>query len=45
VTARIRDCLRRLDDRHPELAHHLRDTVSTGATCRYQPPADIPWSL
>ncbi|WP_447007866.1 ATP-binding protein [Saccharothrix isguenensis] len=35
VTARIRDALRRLDARHPGLAAHLRETVSTGATCVY----------
>ena len=37
VTARIRDTLRKLDERHPELAAHLRETVSTGSTCRYSP--------
>ncbi|GAA1292918.1 ATP-binding protein [Saccharothrix xinjiangensis] len=35
VTARIRDALRKLDARHPGLAAHLRETVSTGATCVY----------
>ncbi|WP_089010917.1 ATP-binding protein [Micromonospora inositola] len=45
VTARIRDTLRRLDDRHPALAAHLRDTVSTGSTCRYLPPEPLPWGL
>ncbi|MEU4766275.1 AAA family ATPase [Actinosynnema sp. NPDC023794] len=35
VTARIRDTLRKLDERHPGLAAHLRETVSTGATCVY----------
>ncbi|MEU4448406.1 AAA family ATPase [Actinosynnema sp. NPDC050801] len=35
VTARIRDALRKLDERHPGLAAHLRETVSTGATCVY----------
>ncbi|WP_158846070.1 ATP-binding protein [Saccharothrix deserti] len=35
VTARIRDTLRKLDERHPDLAAHLRETVSTGATCVY----------
>ncbi|WP_336207304.1 ATP-binding protein [Nonomuraea sp. LPB2021202275-12-8] len=45
VTARIRDVLRRLDGAHPELAAHLRATVSTGATCRYQPETEIPWRL
>lgn len=45
VTARIRDVLRKLDDAHPELAAHLRATVSTGTTCRYQPDAPISWRL
>ncbi|WP_317492908.1 AAA family ATPase [Haloechinothrix sp. LS1_15] len=45
VTARIRDTLRRLDQHHPELAEHLRATVSTGITCRYQPSREISWSL
>ena len=43
VTARIRDVLRKLDRVHPELAAHLRATVSTGATCRYQPEQEISW--
>ncbi|WP_188195342.1 AAA family ATPase [Nonomuraea sp. SYSU D8015] len=38
VTNRIRNTLRQLDQRHPELAAHLRASISTGATCRYQPP-------
>ncbi|MDT0445296.1 ATP-binding protein [Streptomyces johnsoniae] len=38
VTARIRDTLRRLDTHHPELATHLRATVSTGTVCTYHPP-------
>ncbi len=45
VTARIRDTLRKLDDRHPALASHLRSTISTGATCRYQPDREIDWRL
>ncbi|GIJ80748.1 AAA ATPase domain-containing protein [Micromonospora phaseoli] len=45
VTARIRDTLRRLDARHPPLAAHLRETVSTGTACRYLPPAPVPWRL
>jgi AAA ATPase-like protein len=43
VTARIRDTLRKLDDRHPEFAAHLRATVSTGALCRYEPESSITW--
>jgi AAA ATPase domain len=45
VSARIRDSLRRIDARHPELAQHLRATISTGFTCRYEPPADVAWML
>ncbi|MFI6293179.1 ATP-binding protein [Nonomuraea sp. NPDC050790] len=44
VTNRIRNTLRQLDERHPELAAHLRATISTGATCRYQPPDPITWT-
>jgi hypothetical protein len=42
---RIRDTFRRLDRRHPSLARHLRTSVSTGTTCRYQPPVDTSWTL
>jgi tetratricopeptide (TPR) repeat protein len=45
VSARIRDSMRRLDDRHPELARYLRATISTGLTCRYQPTGDVTWRL
>ncbi|WNM40865.1 AAA family ATPase [Micromonospora halotolerans] len=45
VTARIRDTLRRLDDRHPALAEHLRAAVSTGSSCRYLPTEPVPWRL
>jgi hypothetical protein len=45
VTARIRDVLRKLDRAHPELAAHLRASVSTGSTCRYQPADKIAWHL
>ena len=45
VTARIRDTLRRLDDRHPALAAHLRDSVRTGALCVYAPTEQVKWNL
>jgi hypothetical protein len=45
VTARIRDTLRKIDQRHPELAAHLRTAVSTGATCSYRPDGGITWRL
>ncbi|WP_029900170.1 ATP-binding protein [Nocardia brasiliensis] len=45
VSARVRDTLRRIDRIHPELAEHLRATVSLGLVCRYQPQRDISWRL
>ncbi|GAA2092789.1 hypothetical protein GCM10009801_59530 [Streptomyces albiaxialis] len=45
VTARIRDTLRKLDTRHPELAAHLRAAVSTGTACRYAPERPVTWRL
>lgn len=45
VTARIRDSLRRLDERHPELAEHLRASVSTGVRCSYRPAREVRWQL
>ncbi|WP_048876746.1 hypothetical protein, partial [Saccharomonospora saliphila] len=45
VTARIRDTLRKLDARHPALAAHLRERISTGAHCRYDPADGISWRL
>ncbi len=46
VGARIRDALRKIAKDHPDLADHLRQTVSTGTTCAYHPPAPAPaWRL
>jgi hypothetical protein len=45
VTARIRDTMRRLDDRHPALAAHLRTSVHTGAVCVYTPAEPVSWDL
>ncbi|MET8251404.1 AAA family ATPase [Micromonospora sp. NPDC005197] len=45
VTARIRDTLRKLDERHPALSGHLRESVATGSTCRYLPPEPLRWLL
>ncbi|MGV9296970.1 ATP-binding protein [Amycolatopsis sp. NPDC003676] len=45
VTARIRDTLRKLGDLHPELAAHLRDTITTGSSCSYQPEKPMTWRL
>ncbi|MFC5825121.1 ATP-binding protein [Nonomuraea insulae] len=45
VTARIRDTLRKLGHTHPDLAAHLKATISTGSTCRYQPQEPTTWRL
>lgn len=45
VTARIRDTLRKLDSLHPELAAHLRESVTTGTTCAYRPGHAPDWQL
>ncbi|WP_254812194.1 AAA family ATPase [Streptomyces cavourensis] len=45
VTARIRDTLRKLDSLHPELAAHLRESVTTGTTCAYRPARVPDWRL
>jgi len=44
VSARIRETLRHLQQRHLEPAKRLRASVSTGSTCRYRPPEGIPWT-
>ena len=43
VTGRIRDSLRRLDDRHPALAGHLDASITTGSSCRYDPSETVSW--
>jgi hypothetical protein len=45
VTARIRDSLRKLGTLHPELAAHLRASVSTGSSCGYRPEQPVRWRL
>ena len=45
VSARIRDTLRRLDQRHPALADHLRTSIRLGAHCSYHADGQIHWEL
>jgi tetratricopeptide (TPR) repeat protein len=45
VTARIRDALRKIEQVHPALGAHLRESVITGRTCRYQPASPVRWRL
>jgi hypothetical protein len=45
VGARIRDTLARLERLHPELAAHLRGSLTLGSTCRYDPDPPTAWSV
>ncbi|MFI9508874.1 ATP-binding protein [Nocardia sp. NPDC052566] len=45
VSARVRDAMRRIDRLHPELAEHLRASVSLGVVCRYAPHREVRWAL
>lgn len=45
VTQRIREAVRLVERRHPELAAHLRASVRTGAFCVYDPPEPVTWQL
>jgi hypothetical protein len=45
VTGRIRDTLRRLEERHPTLTAHLDASIVTGGMCRYAPTDAIEWEL
>jgi hypothetical protein len=45
VTARVRDALGRIEQAHPSLGRHLRETISTGTSCAYAPAAPVDWEL
>jgi tetratricopeptide (TPR) repeat protein len=45
VTARIRDTIGRIEQRHPPLGRHLRESIVTGTACCYRPSRDVRWSL
>ena len=45
VTARIRNSLRRIEERHSELGAHLLGTITTGTTCSYNPAQPVEWRL
>jgi hypothetical protein len=45
VTARIRDIIGRIEQVHPALAGHLRESVTTGTHCAYSPPTPVSWRL
>jgi hypothetical protein len=43
VANRIRDALARIEDVHPDLGRHLRNSVRTGTFCSYQPERQTAW--
>jgi hypothetical protein len=43
VTARIRDALRRVGERHETLGAHLNESIITGSICRYDPVEPVSW--
>jgi hypothetical protein len=43
VTARIKDALRRIEERHPALGVHLQQSISTGNYCSYRPAEPMRW--
>ena len=45
VTARIRNSLKRIQARHPELGAHLAETITTGTSCSYTPLQSVEWTL
>jgi hypothetical protein len=45
VGARIRDSLGKIEQVHPELAAHLRDSLRLGTSCVYRPTEPTAWRL
>jgi hypothetical protein len=45
VTARIRDTIRRIAERHPALGAHLQQAVTTGRGCSYRPAEPVRWHV
>ena len=45
VTMRIGTALKAIETVHPELARHLRNSVSTGRFCSYRPDQELTWQL
>ena len=45
VVMRIGTALKAIETVHPELARHLRNSVSTGRFCSYRPDQELTWQL
>jgi hypothetical protein len=45
VSQRVRAALRHIDDVHPELGRHLRNSIRTGVWCSYRPESAVAWQI
>ena len=45
VAMRIGTALKAIEGEHPDLARHLRNSVSTGRSCSYRPDQEVTWQL
>ena len=45
VTSRIRYSIDRIEDAHPALGRHLRNSVVTGRFCSYRPENPVTWEI
>lgn len=45
VTWRIRSAIKKIEAAHPDLGHHLANTIRTGTFCSYTPEKDRDWHL
>jgi hypothetical protein len=43
VSARVHDAIGRVEQQHPELGRHLRESIVMGRSCRYQPDIAVHW--
>jgi predicted ATPase len=43
VTARMRSAVTRIEESHPVLGRHLRNSVRTGTFCSYRPERTVEW--
>ena len=43
VTWRIRNALTKVEEAHPALGRHLRNSVRTGTFCSYRPEREVEW--
>jgi hypothetical protein len=45
VTARVRDAVGRIERAHPALGRQLREAITTGTACSYDPATPVDWEL